>query len=79
MKMILIFSALSILALSGCLNEPSDGRYILTTIVDSRGVTDGVIRLDKKTGEMEICTFQGQPDESKVSIKLTCEDAEIIP
>ena len=78
MKMILIFSALSILALSGCLNEPSDGRYILTTIVDQQGVTDGAIRLDKKTGEMKICTFQGQP-ESKVSIKLTCEDAEIIP
>ena len=78
MKMILIFSALSILALSGCLNEPSDGRYILTTIVDNQGVTDGAIRLDKKTGEMKICTFQGQP-ESKVSIKMTCEDAEIIP
>ena len=78
MKMILIFSALSILALSGCLNEPSDGRYILTTIVDNQGVTEGAIRLDKKTGEMKICSLRDQP-ESKVHLKLTCEDAEITP
>ena len=78
MKMILIFSALSILALSGCLNEPSDGRYILTKIEGNNGVTDAVIRLDKKTGEMKICSFH-EKSESKAYIKLTCEDAKITP